>query len=895
MLAAGAEVSQDETPAAPPAEAPVQDQSAPSTRRLSRGELLLFEVDLNRALLTESLTAYGEPDDPLLPVGELARLLELAIEVNPAAGRAEGTVGGRQRSLVIDLPANAASIGGERLQLAPGDGGLTETDVFLRASLLEKLLPLVITVRSEDLQIRLASTEPLPLEQRRQREQRRILIGNAPNPGETSYELASPYRWLGYPAFDFGMELGRDDGRNGFTRRFEARVAADVLKTSLTGFVGTDDTGRPAAATVRLERRDPSGTLLGPLGVRHLAAGDVYTPALALGPRSFGGAGVVLSTAGLESGDVFQRITLRGELPLGYEVELYVNDVLRGSQNQAARGRYEFLDVPLVRGINVIRIVTYGPRGEREEQSRVINVGGGLLAPGELALDAGIVLQERPVLQLQRDLGPSAARGKPRAVASATLGLTSTVTGSLGMAAFSDPFGVGHRILGAGVRASVAGIAVQVDVAHDFGKGAALTLGAAGRLGEAAYVARHVEYTGRFEDETNILFEPARPLARHSELQLDASVPFLTQGGLPISLKARRAEYRDGGMTWQAQARTTLAVLDTLFAVAVDYQHRTVAGTRTHSSTGNLAGSRRFGPELQVRASLDFELAPRSAIRALSLTADRALSRRFGLRAGAAKAFGSFEDLTVFAAANARLPFGDGALSADYSLDRAEWRVALQVNLGFAFDPFSRGYRITPPGPASGASAAMLAFVDANGNGRLDAGEERVPGIRMLAGTMPAVTDSTGRAFLSGLGNSPRNFLRIDDSSFDKIFVTSPPQSVSFSSRPGQVLPVVHRFAPSSEVIVALVTRQADGASVGLAAVRFALVEEGGKRIEASTEFDGRAIIESVPPGRYRLVLDNDQAARLGMTLLEPIEIEVTTEGRAIRRSGTVVFRRDAS
>ena len=37
-------------------------------------------------------------------------------------------------------------------------------------------------------------------------------------------------------------------------------------------------------------------------------------------------------------------------LPLGYDVELYVNDILRSGQRTPVEGRYEFLQVPLVRG-----------------------------------------------------------------------------------------------------------------------------------------------------------------------------------------------------------------------------------------------------------------------------------------------------------------------------------------------------------------------------------------------------------------------------------------------------------------------------------------------------------------------------------------------------------------
>ena len=880
--------------AAEQAPEPAREPALSQTAQRPAPQILLYAVQLRQSTLSESLITYGEPEDPLLPLGELSRLLELAIDVNPPEGRASGVIGQSQRTLVVDLASRVASLGGSQIALADGDWWVAGTDLYLRASLLEKLLPLTFAIDPADLRLTIEPSEPLPVEQRSQRERRRLSIGAAPSLEADAYRIDNPYRWIGYPAFDFGAEIGRDDGRNGFTRRFEVRVAADVLKSTFTGFVGTDDTGRPASANLRLERRDPAGEMLGPLGASYLALGDVYTPALSLGPRSFGGQGAVVSNATLETADVFDRITLRGELPLGYDVELYVNDILRGSQNQAAEGRYEFLDVPLVRGVNIVRIVLFGPRGERQESTRVINLGGGLLDPGKVEFQAGFVLQERPVIEFERGelVSSGAAKGEPRAIASASVGLTQTLTGSAALSAFSDFTGARHELASVGLRGSLAGVAVQADLAHDFGLGSALAIGGAGRLGETAYSLRHIEYSGDFADESNFLYNPGRPLARYSEMQLDLGLSVAMLGGLPLSLRGRRAEYADGGATLSGQVRTTLTALDTLFAVASDLQRQTFPGGKATVWSGNLAASRRVGLDWQLRASVDTEFLPTTRVRALAVTADRSLDERFGVRGGLAKSFGSIDDLTVFGAATARLPFADAALTADYATERNEWRLGLQVNFGLAFDPFARRYRMSRPGPASNASAALLAFIDDNANGRRDSGEAAVEGVRLGGGDFPATTDAEGQAFLTGLGNGPNGILRTDTTGLDLFFMTSPPQNVVFTPRAGEVLAIPYPFVSTSEVVVSLVTEQADGDMAGLAAVRFALVDERGVEIPSATEFDGRAVFESVRPGRYAVRLEPDQAERLRMTLEEPVEIEVTSEGRVIRARGVIRFER---
>jgi hypothetical protein len=65
--------------------------------------------------------------------------------------------------------------------------------------------------------------------------------------------------------------------------------------------------------------------------------------------------------------------------------------------------------------------------------------------------------------------------------------------------------------------------------------------------------------------------------------------------------------------------------------------------------------------------------------------------------------------------------------------------------------------------------------------------------------------------------------------------------------------------------------------------------------LKSSTEFDGRAVLENLRPGHYKLVLDADQASRLQMALKEPVEFDVTTDGRTINLRGVIVFTREPS
>jgi hypothetical protein len=315
-------------------------------------DLLFFEAELEASPLTDAVAALGDPADPYLPLGELSRLLDLAVDVDVPGGTARGTIGRERRPIRLDLKAGTGSNGGRSFNVQPGDFRISGNDIFLRAALVEALLPVRIAVDAEALTVRLSPMEALPVQERRARLARASAWHAQGGAEEEIMAVESPYQAASAPGFDLVLEGGYDS-REGATRRYDLRAAGDLLYGTVQAYVGSDREGRPRIARFLYEKRSPAGEL--PLGIRRFAAGDVFSPGSALGPRSIAGRGVTVSNVPLEQLSVFDTIDLRGELPAGHDVELFVNDVLRGSRSAAVEGRYEFLAVPLSFGINRIR------------------------------------------------------------------------------------------------------------------------------------------------------------------------------------------------------------------------------------------------------------------------------------------------------------------------------------------------------------------------------------------------------------------------------------------------------------------------------------------------------------------------------------------------------------
>lgn len=638
----------DNPHAGPPS--PAAQTPAPQTEtsvELREEDMLLYALSLDGLTLADSLLAYGTPSDPLLPVGELARLLDLDLTVLPSDRRITGTLGEDRRPVTPDFAAPVARVGGRDLMLEAQDVGMTATDIFIRARALEAVLPVRFVVDGEALTIELQAIEKLPIQARRERTGRLQGLERTSPDMELPLRIETPSRMFGPPTWDAALETGTDTRRKGGPLlRYDLRFAGDLLESNVQGYVGSDDKGGPATVRLLLERRSSTGDL--PLGTTRISAGDIFTPTLAIGPRSAGGRGISFSTAPLDQASQFNTIDLRGELPLGYDVELYVNDVLRSGQRTPVEGRYEFLDVSLVRGINVIRIVTYGPRGERAETVRVINAGGGLLQAGQTTVDMGAGQQERALIEPRSLRAPDSGLGDigaPRAVIGLAHGLTDMVTLVGGAALYSSTRNNQREMATIGLRASLRKFAVQADAAADQAGGQALAAGLAGEMFGISAFLRHAEYRGGFVDETIIGSDFGRPPVRKTALTADMSLPFFGDRSLPLSMRLLRNGFADGGVAWTGTARTSTSIARTLVSTGLDYQRETRPKViSVERLTGNLALSRLVNFNWQLRAVADYDLLPDARLRSLGASIDRSLSDRLALRLGYGQSFGPIGD-----------------------------------------------------------------------------------------------------------------------------------------------------------------------------------------------------------------------------------------------------------
>lgn len=812
---------------------------------LSETDLLLLELQLDQHSVVDALPCYQHGRELLLPLGELSRLLTIAIRADPAQGTATGFVLQESRTFHLDAGRSVVVLGGREQPVPPQLIEAAEDDIYVAASLLEQWLPLELDPDLSALRLKVHAQEPLPLQLRLEREARAAKL--KPRTTTEGYALQrSPYRMLDMPFVDVTLSA---EGRGSAAEQtadsqYSLFATGDVLRMEGSLYAGRS-AGQTAQVRATLGRTDPAAGLLGPLQATSFALGNVAVPGLENVARtSPQGYGAALGNQPLTRPTSFDQHSLQGDLPPGWDVELYFNGSLIGFQQSGAENRYEFNDLPLLYGVNEFRLVFHGPQGQvRVERDD-------FLLEDTLVPAGGFQYQ----VAAQRD-----DRGEPRGVLRLDYGLSRHLSATAGAYGLVDDLDAERRYGFGGLRLAVGPLLVNADHVQEQAGGTLTGLGLKTRLAGVSLSLRRDE----LDDFSSDYFEAAAdPVVSRDFVRLDAPLP----GRVALSLQTRRDTLASEAEDQEATGRISTFVART----SVTAQYRWQAAAGAVGEEASLQASRRVAGT-GLRGQVIYLLQPDAVMSSATLSADRSLSTGYQLNAGVTRAF--VDGLTQYSA-GVNKAFGEYALgvSAGYSTIE-EYTLALRLFMGFGRDPRSGDWlRSAAPMADSGALSARV-FVDQNLNGRRDDGEAPVPAAQFLVddARWPVQSSADGDAYLARL--MPRRFtdIAVDPASLDDPQWMPQPEGLRLLPRPGHAAMVDIPVVLTSEIdgtIYAL-----DGQTRrGVGGVELELQNRRGEVVRrATTASDGFYIVDSVPPGEYLLVspdhirraLRNDTGIRL--------------------------------
>jgi hypothetical protein len=680
------------------------------------------------------------------------------------------------------------------------------------------------------------------------------------------------------PALDFVVSGGvtyRASNGVKIDRQTSVYAAGEIAHLSYDAQVTTTNTGKPNLLRVRAFRSDPDAHLLGPLKATHIGFGDVEGFDTRLTGAVAAGRGAVVTNRPLTARTAFDRTHIEGDLPTGWEAEIYRNGELLGFAKSDGSQRYVFDDVQLLYGENRVRVVLYGPQGQVREREELIDVAQDNVPKGKTWYWLGANQPSRDLITLEKP--PDTGFPRAQAALSIEHGLdTRTSVGLLARAMLIDDQRL--TFVEGTVRRSVGNAILEVSAARESTGGTAAHAQLLGKFGPV-YVNVDALIANDFH-----LQGGAPQSSREGRAAFDVPLK-IGKTLVPAHAEAHFAERADGSRMLEAATRLS-ATIDRFNLGAELRYHKDYVATGPPPPGEfrvGLLGSGHIGP-VRIRGSTDFDVEPSARFRSAELSAYWSASERSDWEGVLA-----YDRLQNRARARLthvmRLESFALALTGE-ATTRGD--VAVSFNLNFSLDP-RHGLTLSRRPLAEGGMVHATVFRDVNDNGRLDPGEPLEKGALITTGARQSQrkTDANGSVTIGGLTAFVPVPVGIDVTSLDDPMLVPKKAIQVVVPRPGVAADVAIALTGGGDVEGALMK----SGELGYEGVDLELVDGAGKVVgTARSDFDGFFLFERVPYGSYRLRVSNASAAAAGIASDLGITLRVTTE-HSIVRLGSIQAR----
>lgn len=821
-------------------------------------DALLLDARLGQYRLAEGVRGYRTPEGACLILTDIVAALDVPVTVD-AKGVAEGWAFEEKNRLRIDRRADTVLHAGIETPLAPEAISDAPEGWCVSTASLSAWLGIQLKPDFANALLLLSSDHKLPIELAAERKARAARVRPAERPDLARLPQASlPYAAWRTPSLDAVLTVGGlDDKKRGdrFDRHYELYASGEALLMSVDARLSSNDRGEPSDFRVRAYRSDAAGELLGPLHATHFAVGDVSSFGSPLAALSMAGRGAVVTNRPIGLQETFDRKTFRGELPNGWDAELYRNGQLLAIAQNRADGRYEFADVPLLYGQNRFDIVLYGPQGQVRREHETVVVGAESIPPQESWYWAGISEDERDLLAVAKNV---AAEGR---------GWRGTIGVERGLDERSSVSAQAHSLvidgerrsyLEGAVRRSIGPALVEVAGSYEAGGGLAGRAQLLAQFGEAFVSAESIVGHHYVSDRVDKGVTGRHLVALDYNLGLGKSI-------LPVHVEGRYTSRDNGNSLLEAGARVSKTISRISITGTVDWRRQqTATGQRPPDTidAGLLANA--LVGRTRLRGELRWRLSPESRFESATLVAQRQIGERTDVRAeigyerGLDRARGALGYVRRYDSFALSL---SGELASDGS-------VAAGLNLAFSFGPDPRGgrpVRVTSAKLAASGSALVRVYHDDNGDGIREPNEAYAEDVQVMVGRTPvaSLTDKQGEALVDGLEPHRPVLIGIDASSLADPLTRPTGPGVVVTPRPGLAVPIELPLVSAGEVTGTLI---AEGGRT-LEGIDLELVDGKGLVLATTrSDFDGFFLFESVPYGSYTLRIARLSAQAAGLS-----------------------------
>ncbi len=822
--------------------------------------LLNFHADGYR--LAESVPAYQSGDQLLIDFALFLEAVEFPIKRQGSLW--SGWFHSQDRQFVWRMDLGVVQVAGDHGERVD-ESAWRDSDegTFVAVKTLEQWFDMELPVDLRSQVLTVHSSEPLPFQLWRER----LLAQYRYRPAErTVADVIVPdqYYWATLPLVDLSTQL-RTQKREGDWRGSGAvslTMGMDLLMHSVVYAGGFSRSSDDSESTNRLtvERRSamPDEPLFA--GAHSYTVGDIFLADQNLVNVSSTGRGFSIDRYPDSRSGSLGQVTIVGDGPPGWAVELYRNGALLEFGTVGPDGRYIFPDQEVPFGENIFLAKLFGPQGQIREDRQTYWGGGTDLAKGDYDFSISHIDFDRYLL----DGMPPDVQALP----------ASYLTNFSYTQALTEDFQLGTAFTRAGLGTRErSGKFTDTDYLSLFGS---MKLGPGLLVGEAVHQveageAWNLEYlTGIRGHKVTIAHGAFNNYDSPATIQRDAldMVNEIAVYGLfggdqqhAYTFRIRQRDLAAGTSDWRLFNQVSMQLGNISLSNDLDHTLRSGAGT----TNGRLRVASRIRG-VSVRGQLDYLLTGKRPLRQVSATINWEMSGRFNNNLTLSQRLTG--DRTFFFSNLLSFRVRDYDLTLSLSSDLEDnWSVGAGFNIAFGYDGNRQQFITDSTGLATTGRATMNLFIDEDNDGYRDPGEPPVAWAKYrdqetlhdVPGVLPLTALPVAQPVLFDM-----KFMQLDDP-----FLI--PRAKAYELR-------THAGSDVSIDVAVVLTGDIEGHvlasdSLGARGVIVTLHDSNGREVARTrSEFDGFYSFSGVPGGRYevRISVPDGQGELVQPLTLDP-------------------------
>lgn len=863
-------------------EAAVAQSNDATEIALNEEELLIVEFELAAGMNTETLFVFQSPDATLLPIDALMGALEFPVEIDIDELLINGWFISEDQRISVDIPKRRYFSRGLEQSWPKGFRYAVDGfDLYIDLQTLERLFGLRFLLDVSQLTLSLESKQALPVLEKLKRQQKQQQL-RKPDSSETPQDyVRNEYAWFGKPQFDVSLSHDAEHYAGDVAQVSSAVLQGrmDLLKHSLRSSYINNDGEADLRMTFSRAADGPDRDMF--LGIDRYELGDVSSDSDPLLFSSVKGRGVHFERGGNSALERGSAITIEGDAPPMWELELYRNGFLVEFSEAGSDGRFSFEEVPIFAGENNFEVRIYGPQGQYRVARRQISVGGQMVTPGEWEYQVLGIKRNKHLIRSQLN---EAEQQSDFLLTQATYGVNEYFSIQAGLSQMTPDNTLDEQTYQyVGVYGSLFGALSQLKVAMN-------------ESGQAVFAASKMHAWGTSFNVDFLKFEDFIS-DRNPDGRLESDINLRTHSalrlGLPsavhVGLSVNQRQFSDGSRSFSASNNLSSGWAGYQLAHDLDFSRIQSTGSESRLS-GALSATRRW-LGWRLKGGLSYSLSPVGRIDSLDVGAAYKASQRFNYQGSYTHSFKG-EDVGVF---DNNLSWNLEAYSLSFNIGfdtHGLQRAGIAFNSALGYDAGREQYFVSNDSMVNNSAVIVHAFLDDNNNGQYDLGESPMSGLRFKGRShwRLAPTNEQGFATLTGLRHLTMQRVDVDEKSIDDPFVLARrPTTYIYAhsgSNPIIQMPFVNTIEIEGEL--ALVINGEAALSMGVPVL---LRDNAGNIVaETRSEYDGVYLFEKLLPGDYELEFDAHYLQRKGfeapaktavsaysdegVVYLEPVSIE---------------------